>query len=404
MSQQLIDRNEDLQRIRTEGYELEVHGDHLIIRHVPYLDSSGKLQHGVLVTPIDSASGESIGSPNDHKVYFSGDFPRDALGKNLTTINRCGEGRAFPNGLQTHHQLSAKPKSGKYRDYHHKLITYIALISAPVIAIDPDATAQTHAVRIPADPDSPFVYADTASTRAGISAISEKLEKQRVAIIGLGGTGSYILDLVAKTPVSEIHLFDRDEFLNHNAFRAPGAASIEQLRARRSKVEYFGEIYSQMHKGIRPHQEFITAENLSKLEGLDFVFVAVDSGEVRKLIIEGLLAMQIPFIDVGMGVEETDTKLRGQVRVTVATQDGTESMRTRTPTGSGGGANEYARNIQIADLNALNASLAVIRWKKWAEFYLDQDQAHNSLYTIDGNRINNEECVCEKPCEPSLSS
>lgn len=404
MSQQLIDRNEDLQRLRAEGYDLEVHGDHLIIRDVPCLDPSGKLQRGMLVTPIDSASGENIGTPNDHRVYFAGEFPSDAAGKALTSINHCGGGKAFPNGIQTHHHLSAKPKDGRYRDYHHKLTTYIALISAPVFAVDREASAQTHAVRVPADPDSPFVYADTASTRAGISAISQKLEKQRIAIVGLGGTGSYILDLVAKTPVSEIHLFDGDEFLNHNAFRAPGAASIEQLRARRSKVEYFGEIYSCMHKGIRPHQEFITAENLSELEGFDFLFVAVDSGEVRKLIIEGLLAMQIPFIDVGMGVEETDTKLRGQVRVTVATQDGTKSMRTRTPTGSGGGANEYTRNIQIADLNALNASLAVIRWKKWAGFYLDQDQAHNSLYTIDGNRINNEECVCENPCEPSLSS
>jgi hypothetical protein len=37
---------------------------------------------------------------------------------------------------------------------------------------------------------------------------------------GLGGTGSYILDLVSKTPVNEILLFDSDDFLQHNAFRS----------------------------------------------------------------------------------------------------------------------------------------------------------------------------------------
>ena len=60
-----------------------------------------------------------------------------------------------------------------------------------------------------------------------------------VAIAGPGGTGSYVLDLVAKTPVRDIHLFDGDSFMSHNAFRAPGAASLEELRALPKKVDYF---------------------------------------------------------------------------------------------------------------------------------------------------------------------
>ena len=32
---------------------------------------------------------------------------------------------------------------------------------------------------------------------------------------------------------------------------------------------------------------------------------------------------------------------------------------------------DYERNIQIADLNALTASMAVIRWKKFSGFYQD---------------------------------
>ena len=65
---------------------------------------------------------------------------------------------------------------------------------------------------------------------SGNRANAEKLAQETVAIIGVGGTGGYILDQVAKTPAPEIRLFDADEFMSHNAFRAPGAASLEELR------------------------------------------------------------------------------------------------------------------------------------------------------------------------------
>lgn len=51
----------------------------------------------------------------------------------------------------------------------------------------------------------------------------------------------------------------------------------------------------------------------------------------------------------------------------------------------------YSHNIQIAELNALNAALAVIRWKKWCGFYLDLEGEHHSIYTLDGNNIINED-------------
>ena len=41
-----------------------------------------------------------------------------------------------------------------------------------------------------------FKYADTASSRAGIAVATAKLEIGKVGIVGVGGSGSYILDLV----------------------------------------------------------------------------------------------------------------------------------------------------------------------------------------------------------------
>jgi hypothetical protein len=52
---------------------------------------------------------------------------------------------------------------------------------------------------------------------------------------------------------------------------------------------------------------------------------------------------------------------------------------------------DYDSNIQIADLNALNAVLAVLKWKKLFGFYADLEHELCSAYTIDGNHLLNED-------------
>ena len=44
---------------------------------------------------------------------------------------------------------------------------------------------------------------------------------------------------------------------------------------------------------------------------------------------------------------------------------------------------------QVADLNALNAALAVIRWKRLRGFYRNGDGEHQSAFLVDGNTIIN---------------
>ncbi len=45
--------------------------------------------------------------------------------------------------------------------------------------------------------------------------------------------------------------------------------------------------------------------------------------------------------------------------------------RDRIPFGDGDANNEYGQNIQIAELNSLNATLAVIKFKKLLRFFVD---------------------------------
>jgi hypothetical protein len=257
--------------------------------------------------------------------------------------------------------------------------------------MNPDINEKTFKVIPDNENTTVFQYIDTNSSRANFNKINDKLNGQKIAIIGLGGTGAYILDLLAKTPVQEIHLYDGDDFLQHNAFRSPGAASLDHLNQKLKKVAYYSEVYSRMHKGIKPHASFLTSENISDLDAFSFVFICVDKNSVRKLVIEYLLQKEISFIDVGLGVLTIDDCLIGTVRYTVGTGVKNDHLASRISGGDADDDNAYSTNIQIADLNALNAAFAVIKWKKICGFYQDLEKEHHSTYSINVAQLINED-------------
>ena len=384
----LIGHSPDLKRLVEDGYELEVRSGHLLLHHVPYVSADRKIKFGILMSEL-SLAGEATTRPSTHVAMFVGEMPCDEHGNRLESIFHSAKRRDLGGGLVIDFSFSSKPTEG-YSDYYHKMTTYEAILSGPAQELDPLATARTFAVMEPVEEDSVFHYADTASSRAGIGAETDRLRVGPVGIVGLGGTGSYILDLVAKTPVSEVHLFDSDQLGQHNAFRSPGAPSVEILRMIPSKAQYFQGIYSAMRRNIFVHPH-VDEETVEYLRGMDFVFIAIDKGSARQLLVDRLEEWGIPFIDVGMGVVETDNSLLGQLRVTLSTEDSRGLVRPTLPMAEADLDAEYSRNIQIADLNALNAALAVIKWKKFLGFYVDLESEHTGIYQIDGNHLLNED-------------
>lgn len=391
MSQQLISRNADLQRLRNEGFDIQVKNNYLVMRSVPYVNSRKEVVRGILVSEL-SVAGDVTIRPATHVIYFAGDHPCNADGSKIAKIVHQSAIKQLDQDLTVDHSFSSKPDTG-YNDHYEKMTTYAAIICSPAQAIDPEAKAQTFPVIEAEDDESVFRYLDTASSRAEITAVTRKLELKALAIVGVGGTGSYVLDFVAKTPVKEIHLFDGDKFLQHNPFRSPGAPSADELRQVPSKVAYFENLYSKMRRGIIPHEFYIDDSNVEHLREMDFVFLCIDKGEAKKLIVAKLEQWSVPFIDVGMGVELTDNALGGILRITTSSGQKREHVRekARIPFSDGDGNDEYSRNIQIADLNALNAALAVIKWKKLFGFYRDLEHEHFSTFTIDGNSLINED-------------
>lgn len=391
MSQQLISRSPDLTRLKEDGFEVAIRHNHLVITGVPYVNSKREVRLGTLVSDLSLAGDVTI-APQNHVALFAGEHPCNKDGQPLTKIVNDTTTRAIGDGLTINYSFSSKPPEG-YRDYHHKMTTYIAILVSQAQAVDPDVTAQTHRVVEAGDPDYPFHYLDSASSRAGVSAVTGKLRLGRIGIFGVGGTGAYVLDLVAKTPAAEIAIYDGDTFLQHNAFRAPGAASVETLGKLPKKVDYLHGIYSAMHRNIVPHAEHIDADSVESLGDFDFAFLCMDAGKSKEVLVEYLERKNVPFIDVGMGVELVDDALLGVLRVTTSTPDKRDHVRSnkRISFADAGVDNLYAKNIQIADLNALNAALAVIKFKKLLGFYKDLEFEHFSTYTVDGNIITNED-------------
>lgn len=395
MSHPLVARSPDLRRLCDDGYEIAIVGAHVIVRNVPYVTPARLVARCTLACSL-CTSGENLLPPDGHTAYFSGEHPCHVDGRRMTEVVNSASPQQLETGLTVDFLLSNKPRNGPptgYTSYYDKLTTYVTHISAPAASLEPGATARTHLPVATEDNDSVFRYMDTASGRAGIGGLNQRLAQQRVAIIGVGGTGSYVLDLVAKTPAAEIHVYDGDVLLTHNAFRTPGAASIEELNGRPRKVDYLFQTYDRMRRGIVVHGEYLSADNCSTLASMSFVFLCIDNGPSKQGLIDFLLNAQVAFVDVGMGIQLVDGALTGMLRVTACTpakHDHVHEGRS-IPRAAVNVDEAYDRNIQIAELNMLNAALAVIKWKKLCGFYVDLEREHDCCYTLNNNRLVNGE-------------
>jgi hypothetical protein len=376
--------NGAIARLYADGYDLVLQNGHLVVRQIPYLAASGVRDDGKLVLPVNDTEGVIVDAIGDHTIWFAGDEPRDERNAALGGQSL----REIGNGETVNYVLSFKPQpSGTYADLYEKVRHYANVLVRPAQRLDPTVKATPGAAFQVVEDGLPLVYRDTNTTRAGLVALNNRFRGHTVAIVGVGGTGSYILDQVAKTWVDRIILVDGDEFENHNAFRAPGAAAYEILQARRNKAEYFAEEYSRMHTGITAHCEHLTTHNLHLIEPATFVFLAAADARERPGVMAWLRDRRIPFIDVGMGLSQGEDGLTGLVKVTAYLPDNDVTLPNEPAAAPG--VDDYSSNIQVADLNALNAILAVVRWKRYIGYYATHAQTNETVFKLFLNEIRN---------------
>jgi hypothetical protein len=195
------------------------------------------------------------------------------------------------------------------------------------------------------------------------------------------GTGSYLLDFFAKTPVREIRAFDGDTFHVHNAFRSPG--TLEEGELGGSKAETYRKRYTNFRAGLIVERKYIDRSSAADFAGVTFAFVCVDKDSARSEVFDLLMSLRIPFIDVGMGLKRKQGGLSGAIRVTHYSADEATNVRGLQLAEMADNADDiYRTNVQIAELNALNASIAMIRYKQLRGFYTDDNRSYHWLMDL----------------------
>lgn len=391
MFPKLVSRNDDLRRLLEKGYAVAFDGDtnHLVIRDIPYLAQGAGLKWGALVAKVEFVDQERI-RQTDHQVFFAGEVPHGLDGAPIPNLGGGATqmvlGAACAD-VVVERTFSNKPKdTGQFVDFFEKIESYVAIISGPAIERH-DVTPLTRRVVEGSSSGSVFKFPDTLTSRADLGDLAARVADDVVAVIGLGGTGAYLLDLLVKTPVREIRGFDPDHFCVHNAFRSPGRLSPEDELGR-SKAEVYRARYEGFRHNLRVEPLFVDASSGAEFDGVTFAFVCVDQGPSRAAIFDVLLGKQIPFIDVGMGLKRQAGSLAGMVRTTYySKEDGARLRQMGLAELAEAPADIYRSNIQIAELNALNACIAVIRYKQLRGFYMADPPHDHLLFGVADLRI-----------------
>ena len=141
----------------------------------------------------------------------------------------------------------------------------------------------------------------------------ERLARAHVAVVGIGGVGSWAAEALARTAVGKLTLVDADDLCVSNTNRQLPAVAGQYGRA---KVEAMAERCRAINPAIEvePVASFLTQSNMDELldRGYDLVLDACDSFRTKVVAIAWCRRRKQPVITVGSAGGRTDPT---QVRV-----------------------------------------------------------------------------------------
>jgi hypothetical protein len=141
MSLLQISHNDDLRQLQEEGYSISIRDAYLVVRDIPYVDSTRTVRSGRLISNLE-LSGDRTAKPSDHKIYFEGDFPCDSNGTPLEMLRLESKTVKLTSQIEIDHTFSRRPDNG-YANYYQKITTYVSLICREAAQLDPNATPLT---------------------------------------------------------------------------------------------------------------------------------------------------------------------------------------------------------------------------------------------------------------------
>lgn len=127
-----------------------------------------------------------------------------------------------------------------------------------------------------------------------------RLRAARLAVVGLGGVGSWVAEALARSGVAELVLVDLDHVAESNINRQVQALTPTLGQA---KAQALAERIALIHPGCRVHavEEFASAENWPALlpVAVDAVVDACDQVRAKEALARWSLAARVPCIVVG---------------------------------------------------------------------------------------------------------
>lgn len=377
------------------GFAVRVESDVVLAVRVPCL-----LAGGIVGTcTIEKSYNPANGKPNDrkggavHAVRITPDEAQDGCVYNAdgTTIGNHigGDGQTWSNISIRKGSQDSPEDDVSASDLIHR---YAKQIVGAVSAAGYSETASLGR-------RGPFKIPNTFEARAALGPVQDRIRDQRTAIIGLGGTGAYVLDLIAKTPVAEIHLLDSDGVDWHNFMRAPGAPTAEEIESRHKgrlrKVDYYHSKYASLREGIHVHavrvdSQTMFAEFLSA-HPVDYAFVCIDQRKDcdsprQDVVYAALSEAGVPFIDSGVSITLENDSVSGSV-TTSAYAAGSLAWKDAIPNARVEGNAPGYRNVQLPEVNALAASLAVMEWRRRTGQYVSESASFLHRFRLETPRI-----------------
>ena len=376
------------------GFEVEVESGIVRAVRVPCLFVGRVPGTCTIETSYDPATGKPDnrigGDVHAVKVTIDGDYDGRVYHADGTPIGAHvgGDDKTWSN-ISIKRGVRGRPEPDETaRDLLHRYAKQI------VGAVSAAGYTQPAAL---ASPD-PFHIPNTFEARAAIAPVQNRIRGQRIAIIGLGGTGAYLLDLIAKTPVSEIHLLDSDCVDWHTLKRAPGAPTAEEIELVRMgsllKVDYYHSKYAAFRPGIHPHPVRVDspsmfAEFVSD-HPIDYAFVCIDQltdGDSARqdVVYRAVTEVGVPFIDSGVSITIEDCAVRGAV-TTSAYDAGSDAWKDAIPNARLDGGGPGYRNVQLPEVNAAAATFAVMEWRRRTGQYASETPSFYQKFRLEKGR------------------
>ncbi|MCW2036600.1 tRNA threonylcarbamoyladenosine dehydratase [Xanthomonas campestris pv. raphani] len=138
----------------------------------------------------------------------------------------------------------------------------------------------------------------------------ERLAECRVAVVGMGGVGSWVVEALARTGVGHLRLIDADDLCVSNTNRQlPALAGQYGRNKARAMAERCVAINPEIEADAV--ESFLTAGNIESLlgEGFDLVIDACDSFRVKVETIAWCRRRKLPLLTVGAAGGRTDPTL-----------------------------------------------------------------------------------------------